>query len=111
MKPHRDDDAAENKNTKEYPNVYFTFAFATYLNPRNLIDGIRNKWEMNGGGKLMVKDLQSHESKVAFVLYFVCTGTPHKYILRNLCSILQTWFDPGWSTLGQLLVFLVLILR
>jgi len=23
------------------------------------------------------------------VLYFLCTGTPHKYILRTLCSILQ----------------------
>ena len=41
---------------------------------------------MHGGGKLMVKDLQSHESNVAFVLYFVCTGTPHKYILRTFCS-------------------------
>jgi len=37
----------------------------------------------------MVKDLQSHESKVAFLLYFMCTCTPHKYILRSLCSILQ----------------------
>ena len=44
---------------------------------------------MHGGGKLMVKDLQSHESRVVFVLYFMCTGTPHKYILRTLCSILQ----------------------
>jgi hypothetical protein len=44
---------------------------------------------MHGRGKLMVKDLQSHESNVAFVLYFVCTGTPHKYILRTFCSILQ----------------------
>ena len=44
---------------------------------------------MHGGGKLMVKDLQSHESNVAFVLYFVCTGTPHKYILRTFCSIVQ----------------------
>ena len=37
----------------------------------------------------MIKDLQSHESKVAFVLYFVSTGTSHKYILRTLRSILQ----------------------
>ena len=88
-KPHRDDAAAENKNTKEYPIVYFTFAIATDLNPRNLIDGIRNKWEMHAGGKLMVKDLQSLESKVAFVLYFVCTGTPHRCILRTLRCILQ----------------------
>jgi hypothetical protein len=44
---------------------------------------------MHGRGKLMVKDLQSHESRLVFVLYFVCTGTPHKYILRTLCSILQ----------------------
>jgi hypothetical protein len=44
---------------------------------------------MRGGGKLMVKDLQSHESRVVFVLYFVCISTPHKYILRILCSILQ----------------------
>ncbi len=88
-KPHRVDAAAENKNTKEYPIVYFTFAFATDLDPRNLIDGIRNEWETHDGGKLMVKDLQSHKSKVAFVLYFVCTGTPHNYILRTLCSILQ----------------------
>jgi len=28
-------------------------------------------------------------SKVAFVLYFMCIGTPHEYILRTLCSILQ----------------------
>jgi len=44
---------------------------------------------MHGREKLMVKDPQSHESKVAFVLYFVCIGTPHKYILITLCSILQ----------------------
>ncbi len=73
--------------------VYFTFAFATNLNPRNLIDWIRNKWEMHGRGKLMVKDLQSHKSKVAFVLYFVFTGTPHKFILRTLRSILQEAAD------------------
>ncbi len=88
-KPHRDIAEAENKKIKENLIVYFTFAFATDLDPRNLIDGIRNEWEMHGGGKLLVKDLQSHESKVAFVLYFVCTGTPHKYILRTLRSILQ----------------------
>ena len=37
----------------------------------------------------MIKDLQSHESKVVFVLYFECTSTPHKYILQTLRSILQ----------------------
>ena len=37
----------------------------------------------------MVKDLQSHESQLVFVVYFVCTGTPHKYILRTLFSTLQ----------------------
>jgi hypothetical protein len=92
-KPHKDDAEAENTNTKNNPIVYFTFAFATNLNPRNLIDGIRNKWETHGGGKLMVKDLQSHKSKVAFVLYFAFTGTPHKFILRTLRSILQEAAD------------------
>jgi hypothetical protein len=55
--PHRDDAEAENKNTKDNPLVYFTFMFATNLNPHNLIDGIRNKWETHNGGKLIVKDL------------------------------------------------------
>jgi hypothetical protein len=30
--------------------------------------------------------------------------------LRFDVETLSTWFDPGWSTLGQMLVFLVLIL-
>ena len=32
-------------------------------------------------------------------------------ILYDPMSLMRTWFDPGWGTLGQLLVFLVLILR
>ena len=55
---HRDDaDNAEKKKTKDNPIVYFTFAFAADLDPHNLIDGIRNEWEMHVGGKLMIKDL------------------------------------------------------
>jgi hypothetical protein len=41
----------------------------------------------------MVKDLQSHKRKVVFVLYFMFTGTPHKFILRILRSILQEAAD------------------
>ena len=59
-KPHRDDAEAEIKNIKKNPTVYFTFAFATDLNPCKLIDGIRNEWETHSREKLMVKDLQSH---------------------------------------------------
>jgi hypothetical protein len=90
--PHRDDKEEEIEKSKEAV-VYFTFAFATTLDPHTLIDGIRNKWETHGGGKLMVKDPQSCKSKVAFILYFVYTGTPHKYILQTLQSILQEAAD------------------
>jgi len=37
VKPHRDDAEAEIKNIKENPIVYFTFAFATDLDPCKLI--------------------------------------------------------------------------
>ena len=47
------------------------------------------EWEANGGGKLQVKDLQSQESKVVMVLYFVYTGTPYHIILKTLNSILR----------------------
>jgi hypothetical protein len=40
--PHRDEEEEERTRTKEVV-VYFTFAFATDLDPRSLIDGIRNK--------------------------------------------------------------------
>jgi hypothetical protein len=43
---------------------------------------------MHGGGKLQVKDLQSHESKVMFVLYFVFRNTPFNIIKKTLNDIL-----------------------
>jgi hypothetical protein len=82
-RPHRDDKEEDYAKPKEAV-IYFTFAFAMDLDPRTLIDGIWNEWETHRGGKLMVKDLQLHESRVAFVLYFVYTGTPHKYIMQTL---------------------------
>ncbi len=47
--------------------------------------------KLNGGGKLQVKDLQSHESKVVLALYYVFTGTPYTYsiILKTINSILR----------------------
>jgi hypothetical protein len=65
--PYRDN---ETEGLKD-PVVYFTIAIATDLAPRIVIDGIRTKWETHGGGKLQVKDLQSHKSKMMFILYFV----------------------------------------
>ena len=47
------------------------------------------EWEASGGGKLQVKDKQSHESKVVMALYFVYTGTPHRIILKTLNLILR----------------------
>ena len=85
---HRDEEEEEATKPKEAV-VFFTFAFVTNFEPHNLINGIRNEWETHGGSKLMVKDLQSHKSKVAFVLYFVFMSTPHKYILQTLREILQ----------------------
>jgi hypothetical protein len=61
---------------------------ATDLPPRSLINGIKTKWEANGGEKLQVKDLQSQESKVVLALYYVFTGTPYSIILKTLGSIL-----------------------
>ena len=68
--------------------MYFTVAIATDIPPRTLTNGIRTKWEANGGGKLQVKDPQSQESKVVMTLYFVYTGTPYHIILKTLNSIL-----------------------
>ena len=45
--------------------------------------------EANNGGKLQVKDLQSQESKVVMVLYFVYMGTPYHIILKSLNLILR----------------------
>jgi hypothetical protein len=43
---------------------------------------------MHGGDKLQVKDLQSHDSKVVFALYYVYTGTPFHIIKKTLEAIL-----------------------
>ncbi len=83
--PHHDNGAEEQLKD---PTIYFTIAIATDLFPHALIDGIRTKWEMHGGGKLQVKDLQSHESKVMFVLYFVFRDTPFHIIKKTLDDIL-----------------------
>jgi len=83
--PHRDKEAEELKN----PVVYFTIAIATDIPPRSLIDGIRTEWETHGGGKLQVKDLQSHESKSMFALYFVYKDTPFHIIKKTLDGILS----------------------
>jgi hypothetical protein len=82
--PHRDKEADELKD----PVVYFTIAIATDIPPRALIDGIRTEWETHGGGKLQVKDLQSHESKSMFALYFVYKDTPFHIIKKTLDDIL-----------------------
>ncbi len=44
---------------------------------------------MYGGGKLQVKDLQSHDSKVMFALYYVYKGTPFHIIKKTLKDILR----------------------
>jgi hypothetical protein len=51
------------------------------------------EWEMHGGGKLQVKDLQSHDSKVVFALYYVYTGTPFHLIKKTLKAILREATD------------------
>jgi hypothetical protein len=84
--PHRNNGAEEQLKD---PTTYFTIAITTDLFPCTLIDGIRTKWETHGGGKLQVKDLQSHESKVMFVLYFVFRDTPFHIIKKTLDDILR----------------------
>ncbi len=83
--PHQDSGPKELKD----PIVYFTIAIATDIFPCTLIDGIWTKWETHEGGKLQVKDLQSHESKVMFVLYFVFTNMPFHIIKKTLNDILR----------------------
>ena len=83
--PHRD----KTPEDLQDPTVYFTIAIATDMAPRSLLDGIRTEWETHGGGKLQVKELQSHESKVMFALYFVSKNTPFYIIKKTLDDILQ----------------------
>jgi hypothetical protein len=87
-KPHHDDAAKEFAD----PVVYFTIAIATNQ-LRVIIDGIRMEWETHGGGKLQVKDLQSHESKVVFLLYYVYAGMPFHIIKKTLEAILRKAAD------------------
>ncbi len=86
----------EVKLTSSYANCIvlprpcrFTIAIVTDVPPCSLINGIRIKWEENGGGKLQVKDLQSQESKVVLTLHNVFTGTHYSIILKTLESILR----------------------
>ena len=83
--PHRDNEAEEFKD----PVVYFTIAIATDIAPKALIDGIRTEWETHSGGKLQVKDLQSHDSKSMFALYFVYKDTPFNIIKKTRINILK----------------------
>ncbi len=83
--PHQDSGPKELKD----PIVYFTIAIATVVFPCTLIDGIWTEWETHGGGKLQVKDLQSHKSKVMFVLYFVFRNMPFHIITKTLDDILH----------------------
>jgi hypothetical protein len=82
--PHQDN---KNRELKD-PVVYFTIAIATDLQPGYIINGIKTEWETHGGGKLQVKDLQSHESKVLFTLYFVYKDMPFYIIKKTLNNIL-----------------------
>ena len=84
-KLHRDKEAEDLKD----PVVYFTIAIAMDIAPRALIDGIRMEWETHGGGKFQVKDLQSHDSKSMFALYFVFKDTPFNIIKKTLEHILN----------------------
>ena len=69
--------------------VYITITIATDVAPRALIDGIHMEWETHGGGKFQVKDLQSHDSKSMFALYFVYKDTPFNIIKKTLDDILN----------------------
>ncbi len=86
--PHRNQAEKQDDSLKD-PVVYFTFAIATNVLPRTLINGIKTEWETHGGGKLQVKDLQSQESKVVLALYYVYTGTPYNIILTTIQMILR----------------------
>ena len=83
------DHEAERGDTLKDPVVYFTFAIATDVVPRTLIEGIKTEWETHGGGRLQVKELQSQESKVVLALYYVYTGTPYNIILKTIQAIMN----------------------
>jgi hypothetical protein len=85
--PYQDQESRDDSLSN--PVVYFTIAIATDILPRTLISGIKMKWEMHGGGKLLVKDLQLQESKGVLALYYVYTGTPYSIILKTLQNIMR----------------------
>jgi hypothetical protein len=82
--PHQDNKVEELKD----PAVYFTITIVNDLQPGYMINGIRMEGEMHGGGKLQVRDLQSHKSKSMFALYHVYMDTPFHIIKKTLNDIL-----------------------
>jgi hypothetical protein len=83
------------KNNKEVkgdaknPIIYFSMAFATDVEPEDLLVRISHEWHRRGGIMLKVKDLQSFDGETILCLFNVFTGTNKKTVLEELCEILS----------------------
>jgi hypothetical protein len=69
--------------------IYFSMAIATDKEPEDLLAQVSHEWHWRGGIMLMVKDLQSFESKMILCLFNVFTATNKKAVLAKLCEVLS----------------------
>ena len=53
----------------EDPEVNFSFCFACDVHPRTIFERILSEWRKNGGKRLFIKKLRTHNPKQAIVLY------------------------------------------
>ncbi len=75
------------KNNKEVKGevrnhvIYFSFAFTTNEDPKDLLARVCHEWHHRGGNVLKVKDHQTFKSKSILCLFNIFTYTPKKTVL------------------------------
>jgi hypothetical protein len=82
------ENALKNKEEVKDPVVYFSMAIAMDVPPKQVMELISFKWNKSGGRRIIIKELQSFDSKIILALFNMYTGTNKKMIMAELRSIL-----------------------
>ena len=69
--------------------VWFSFVFSCDKDPEDVIGRIRPEWRKNGGDRLQLKDLETHNPRGAVVLYKMHNQGQENAILVEVDTILR----------------------
>ena len=93
-KARKNRDQEDEEDTYLNPEVYFTFAISSDVDPLKIVDRISCEWGRIGGRRLYVKEISSFNTQTAFCLYHVrkdCTKATMEAELKKVLDEAQDY--------------------